>query len=152
MTKTSNPLRIVLEDVLSGSGFARKGDTWYRRTDEAVEVVNLQKSQYGQQYYLNYAIWLLPLGDATFPKEVNCHIRLRMDAIASSRERLARLLDLEADIPEVERKAALTAVLTDEFLPFAAGNRVIADVGARLKAGQLSKAMVTAAAKQLLTH
>lgn len=64
--KTKNPLRLALEDVLGPAGFTRKGDSWYRRSEEIVEVVNLQKSQWGAQFYLNYGIWLRALGEEPF--------------------------------------------------------------------------------------
>jgi hypothetical protein len=104
MTKTTNPLRLALEDALGPAGFQRKGDSWFRRTDEVVEIVNLQKSQYGPLYYLNYALWLRALGEEQFPREERCHVRMRADNIVSSEAQLARLLDLRSDLGESERR------------------------------------------------
>jgi hypothetical protein len=151
VSKTTNPLRLALNEALGVAGFSRKGDSWYRQNAEILEIVNLQKSQYGNQHYLNYALWLKALGEPAFPKEEKCHIRMRVDDLSSSREQLVRLLDLETDVPELERKAALIILLNSEFLIFAANCRSLADVRALYHAGKFNKAMVLAAAKRVLT-
>jgi Domain of unknown function (DUF4304) len=150
MTKTTNPLPLALEDVLSPAGFSRKGDSWFRSTDEVVEVVNLQKSQYGHQYYLNYALWLRALGEMRFPKEEKCHLRMRVGSIVSSEAQLARLLDFEADATDTERRTGFASLLTSEFLRFADNCRTLAGLRSLLDAGKLRKAMVHAASKRVL--
>ena len=150
MTKTSNPVRLALKDVLGYAGFSRRGDSWFRTTDEVVEVLNLQKSQWGNQYYLNYALWLLPLGETKFPKEERCHVRFRVDAIVSPGADLVRLLDLDADSSDAERRSKLVAVLTSELLPFAEACRTLSGLRSLYDAGKLSKAFVHIAAKRVL--
>ncbi len=150
MTKTTNPLKLAIADALGPAGFSRKGDSWYRKTDEVVEVVNLQKSQYGPQYYFNYALWLLPLGEAAFPKEEKCHIRMRADDIVSSETELERLLDLEAANSDAERMFKVAALLKLEFLPFADGCRTIRGLRLFLETGKFRKSMVHFSARQLL--
>ena len=152
MSKTTNPIRLALEAVLSGEGFFRKKDSWYRRSNEVVEVVNLQKSQYGAQHYLNYALWLTAFGDATSPKEDKCHIRMRVDIIMTDAENFARLLDLEADMPSDERRITIAAVLTSEFIPFADQCRSLTGLRALFADGRFRNAMVLAAAKRVLIN
>ncbi|MEW6747808.1 MAG: DUF4304 domain-containing protein [Planctomycetota bacterium] len=152
MTKTRNPLRLALEDVLGPAGFSRKGDSWLRRTDEVVEVVNLQKSQYGNQYYLNYGLWLCALGEDAFPKEEKCHIRMRAGAIVSSEAQLGRLADLESIVSDSERRAGFARLITDEFLPFADACRTVSGLRSFLEAGRLKKAMVHVRAKATLSR
>jgi Domain of unknown function (DUF4304) len=151
MTKRANPLQLALEDVLSPAGFSSKGDSWFRRMDETVEVVNLQKSQYGRQYYLNYGIWFRALGEESFPKEERCHIRLRAGAIVSSEAQLGRLLNLESGVADVERRSEFANLLTREFLPFADACRTVKGIRSHLEAGRLKKAMVHVRAKALLS-
>ena len=150
MSKTTNPLRLALEDVLGPAGFSRKGDSWFRRTDEVVEVVNLQKSQYGHQYYLNYALWLRALGEESFPKEEKCHIRMRAGSIVSSEEQLVRILDFDSDATDTDRRSEFAKLLAFEFLPFADNCRTLAGLRSLLMAGRLNKAMVHAASKRVL--
>jgi hypothetical protein len=150
MTKTANPLRLALEDALGPAGFSRRGDSWFRRTDETVEVVNLQKSQYGHQYYLNYAVWFRALGEEAFPKEERCHVRMRAGAIVSPEAQLGRLLDLESGVADVERRSELADLLAREFLPFADACRTVKGIRSHFEAGRLKKAMVHVRAKALL--
>ena len=151
MTKATNPLRVTLESVLGPVGFIRKGDFWFRSTDEVVEVSNLQKSQYGEQYYLNYALWLRPLGEESFPKEEKCHIRMRAGAIVSSSTELGTLLDLESNVAEVERRSRLADVLTRELLPFAASCRTIEGLRTVFAREGFKQAMVHARAEAILS-
>jgi hypothetical protein len=152
MSKTTNPIRLALEAVLSGEGFSRRGDSWYRRSDEVVEVVNLQKSQYGNQYYINYALWLTALGDATFPKEEKCHIRMRVDITMTDAEQFACLLDLETDMPADERRITIAALLTSKFKPFADRCRSLAGLRELFADGRFRNAMVLIAAKRALIN
>ena len=34
------------------AGFTKKSGSWYRRGEETIAVLNLQKSQYGPSYYV----------------------------------------------------------------------------------------------------
>jgi hypothetical protein len=153
MTQTTNPLHLGLDDVLGPAGFARKGDSWFRKTSDVVEVVNLQKSQYGRQYYLNYALWLRALGEESFPKEEKCHIRMRATAMVSSDSvaDLGRLLDLESSVADTERRSRFAILLTQELLPFADTCRTVHGLRSLLQAGRLKKAMVHVRAKALLS-
>jgi hypothetical protein len=150
MTKTVNPLRLALEDALRPAGFSRKGDSWFRRTNDVVEVVNLQRPQVGRQHHLNYALWLRSLGDEPFPKEEECHVRLRGSAIMSSSSELGALLDLETDIMGPKRAAALAALLRREFLPFADRCRTTSGLRSLVGAGRFKSATVDASARAML--
>lgn len=80
---------------LKEAGFVRKASTWYAHGPECIRVVNLQRSQWGPQYYINLAIWLNVLGENRWPKEYQCHVRTRADSIAPDPAVLKALLDLE---------------------------------------------------------
>lgn len=145
MAPTTNPLRLALADALGPAGFARKGNDWLRRSDDVIEVVNLQRSQWGNQYYLNYALWLRALGEVPVPKEHTCHVRWRAERVMARDAPLARLLDLESGADEPERLAALARLLTSQLLPFTDTCRTIRDLQALLAAGTLEGATTLAA-------
>jgi hypothetical protein len=63
------------------AGLEKKSGSWYGRSDEVISISNLQKSQYGPQYYFNQAFWLRQLGDERFPKENKSHIRARLGSL-----------------------------------------------------------------------
>jgi hypothetical protein len=44
----------IFDGILKSNGFKRKGNYWRLEADELIKIVNLQKSQWGNQYYINY--------------------------------------------------------------------------------------------------
>lgn len=74
----------ALSDELLPAGFRRKGSNWTKAGEDVVAVINLQKSNYDESYFLNLGFWLVELGENAEPKEEQCHVRTRADAVASS--------------------------------------------------------------------
>lgn len=66
---SSNVIQATFDGFMKGAGFSKRSGSWYRISDEVITVVELQKSQYGLQYYVNLALWLRPLGEVKTPKE-----------------------------------------------------------------------------------
>ena len=48
-----NVTQQALDAFGTGAEVLKKSSTWYRSTDEVIQAVNLQKSQYGPSYYVN---------------------------------------------------------------------------------------------------
>jgi len=72
-------LKSSLEKALRDAGFFRKAGSWYRSGADAIVVLNLQKSDFGDNYYLNIGINLKALSQESFPKVNICHIQMRAD-------------------------------------------------------------------------
>jgi hypothetical protein len=86
-----------------------------------VLVANLQKSRFGDQYYVNLAVWLKSFGEVRFPKEYLCHIRTRAtDLDADSREYWEReVFNLEhSALPDGSRVELIETFLETKALPF----------------------------------
>ncbi|TQJ33450.1 uncharacterized protein DUF4304 [Arthrobacter sp. SLBN-122] len=58
-----NVIQTTFDGLMESAGFSKTSGSWYRITDDVITVVELQKSQYGLQYYVNIALWLRPLGE-----------------------------------------------------------------------------------------
>lgn len=69
-------------------GFKRRGATWHRATDETIQVVNVQGSQWGPEYYLNIGTYLRALGAEATPPESRCHVRARIESPDQDVDRL----------------------------------------------------------------
>ena len=109
----------LIDNEMKRAGFKRKGKNWYLETDETVEVVNLQKSQWGNQYYVNLGILLKALDQSNTPKEYQCHIRARLNDVADEAIDWGKILDLEdASVVEEQRATATSNALRDNALPF----------------------------------
>jgi len=82
MSETQKVLEQAIARVLRPLGYTRRGSTWHRVRDEVVSVVNLQKSQWGEDWYLNLGVYLKSVGDEARPPEARCHIRCRAESLS----------------------------------------------------------------------
>ena len=81
---------------LEMAGFVKTGQSWYLDGKDAIVVVNLQKSDFDEQYFINMGIWLKALGENAFPQENLCHICLRAERLfPEQRELILRGCSLE---------------------------------------------------------
>ncbi len=141
----------AISAVVTPAGFARRRTSWYWQTDDVIQVVNLQKSRWGNQYYLNFGVWLLPLGKSKAPLESKCHIRWRIDELPRAR-RTAELLDLERPLPDAERSAKLRRIMQSVFLRFSQQCASCAGLKQLWKSGSLEDELVTWPAQRYLAR
>jgi hypothetical protein len=93
-----------LERLALQHGFNRKRPrNWVRRTADFVQLVNLQRSQWSDERYLNFAMWALALGEPPTFVEYKFHFRTRgehmapdLDGFFSVADRLRTLDDVRA--------------------------------------------------------
>lgn len=147
-----NLIQSMFDDFAKAAGAKKKSGSWYHRGDETVLVLNLQKSNYATRYYVNVALWLLPLGDADAPKENKCHVRTRLTRLVPEEfeGRVEALFDLDINIDETTRRKELSAVLREHLLPVV--EAVSSLDGLRSGAGQrlIQRSLVTGPAQRLL--
>ncbi|GAA1250405.1 hypothetical protein GCM10009633_23930 [Janibacter melonis] len=147
-----NIVQKSFNDFMKDLGFQKKAGSWYRSTAESIVVVELQKSQYGHQYYVNLAAWLLAIGDATFPKENACHIRLRLSMLLSSEEQdmLSDLLDLDVQMSEESRAEGLSRILELRLAPAVESLSTTSGLKSPSGAHLVSRALVDGDASEIL--
>ncbi|HLL05766.1 MAG TPA: DUF4304 domain-containing protein [Myxococcaceae bacterium] len=133
-------------------GFTGSANTWRKPLPDSLLVINLQKSQYGPQFYLNLGVWLKQLGDVNAPKEHQCHVRLRATALADDKGvRLGQALDLEnSTLSQEQRENFIAGFIQQEVLPFMETVGTVQGLGAAITCGKLDKAMVHKQVKDLL--
>jgi hypothetical protein len=143
-----NVLQTTFDERATGGGFMKRSGSWYRRQEDTIAVLQLQKSQYGDQYFVNVALWLLSLADAEHPKEQTCHLRSRLSRLLPDEEtKLSALLDLESSMPDDDRSAGLGEILVTRLLPLLdlcstmGGIRSLPGLGAFLITGQAQRAL-----------
>ena len=146
-----NVVQEALERFGRQTGMEKKSGVWYRRSDEVIAVSDLQKSQYGPQYYFNQGFWLRALGDELHPKGSRCHISLRLETLVpDDRHRPARLLDLEYEVADEQRIEELVALLNDRMLPVIERGSSLAGLRAMVDDGTLASAAIRGSAQQAL--
>lgn len=67
-----------LAPLLKTAGFKKKAGTWHRATSDGVHVVNIQGSQWGDDFYLNVGFYLSGLGQESTPPFYRCHVQSRL--------------------------------------------------------------------------
>jgi Domain of unknown function (DUF4304) len=152
MTSSSSPVRDAMLSVLREAGFRVQSNTWHKSCQDTLLVVNLQKSQWGPQYYINLAVWVRQLGEALKPKEYQCHIRERATSLPSEEaKRLERALDLadESLSPE-ERAACIAGFIKETALPFLDSLSTLEGIRSAFESQKLKGCFVHRQLKELL--
>lgn len=150
-----NVLQTTIDDFAQAAGFRKQSGTWCRRQQEAIVLIELQKSQYGAKYFVNVALWLLELGDVRrCPKEQQCHVRSRLTRVLPNhQERLSALLDLEdTSIEEDHRRVELLEILDKHLLPLLDSYSTLDQLRSLQARGLLSSALITGPAQQILSE
>lgn len=116
---TKKQLVTAINEVLKPAGFKRKGAVWRREINDIFQVVYLQRSYLGFEFFLEIGIFepAKKPGVST-PEITDCQYRKRVE----TRER-ENLLDFKNDdILASERIALIAERLTSEVLPFFEAN------------------------------
>lgn len=85
----------IVDEELRRLQFQRAKHGWYRHAPDVVHVVGLQKSQWGNSYYLNLGIWLQTVAATDAPKPSKCHLQCRIDVLAGTPAELSEALTEE---------------------------------------------------------
>ena len=113
-----NEVQQAFDAFGKSAGMLKHSGSWYRTNDEVTTVLNLQRSDYSRNYYINVAFWLKALGDERFPNPHVCHVGIRLDMLLPDQaEEIRALLDREREV-DGDRAARLHALLETRLLPF----------------------------------
>lgn len=102
----------LLDIIFIPLGFKRKGNNWVQNGSELSKIINLQKSNYSNAFYINYGyvIKCLELTSST-------HIENRLSSIDSEEQKkITDLLDLEKEMPNEQRLTELNKFITDKIV------------------------------------
>jgi len=122
----------VFYSTMKKSGFRKNNTTCYKESNDAILVANLQRSQFGNLYYVNLAVWIKALGETSWPKVYECHFSgMRASSLDSDREEFweKEAFDLEnQSIPEQERIEMIQSFLEKQVVPFLLGCSTVQDL------------------------
>ncbi len=105
-------LEKTITGVLTPLGFDRQRRRWHRIKGSFIELVDLQSSRWGPQFYLNAGISIRGISPLNKPRLDDCHIYARL-----GEEPLGRALDGEdTTLNDVMREAIIEEALKGEFL------------------------------------
>ncbi|WAC71441.1 DUF4304 domain-containing protein [Roseateles sp. SL47] len=136
--------------VLKSAGFASKSGSWYLSGRDSIVVLNLQKSDFDEKFYLNFGVWLKSLGAVEFPAENKCHIQARLTSLFPGH---AEAIDRACMAGgSKEDSATFAEFLESEFVPFCNDCLRIEGLRSKLEADVFKRALIMKTAKDALTQ
>ncbi|QEM69265.1 DUF4304 domain-containing protein [Geobacter sp. FeAm09] len=102
-----------LNEILTQYGFKKKGNKWFGESNDLLKVVDLQRSLYGNSYYLDYGFILkkIELGS------LRMHISYGFGSnVLEKNNRIKELLNFENNINDEQRKLELSNYIEDILL------------------------------------
>lgn len=154
--KTDNPIKLAVEAALKSAAFRRKSNTWYRELEETIITLNVQKSSFGEQYYVNLGVFVKGLAQVRSevpPGEHECHVRLRLESLTPDRERYVQqvVLNLEdGSIGAAERQQRIHRLIEEVALPFLLQCSTGAGIREAERQGRLHSALVHKGVRETL--
>jgi hypothetical protein len=139
----------LVGEVFSSSGFVKKGQSWFLRGTDATVLVNLQKSDFAEKYYVNIGIWLRALGECDFPKENQCQIQARLGSLFTDQ---VSLIDKACNLEfsEAADLDAFLALLRERLVPFCGAVLTLDGLRENAAAQRFAGALVFRQARELL--
>jgi hypothetical protein len=133
--------------VARAGGFKGGPRTWRKEVPLGLAVLNLQKSSWGPQYYINFGVYVRALGPLTEPRAEQCHYSARAESTFSASEewqpeRWEDLLNLECVESDEVRQREIEMFLSEDVLPFM--EQIGTDAGLRtaFAQGRLTQALM----------
>lgn len=114
----------------------------HRQSPDVIQVIDLQRSNYGRPYYVNLGIALKALGAKNVPREEQCHIRVRLDSVPDVAADVARFLDLDQPMDPDERINSLELAAGPPIRAFVDVTASIPGLRAVYRSGGLQRAFI----------
>ena len=112
----------ALNDVLKIEGYKKKNSSFYKHTSDLILIINLQKSIYGDEIFINITIWLKVLDDQEWPLYYKGHLRSRIGGLVTNPKMLADSLDYRNDNDDIQliknKMNYAVNVIRDEVVPY----------------------------------
>lgn len=103
----------LISDILLPLGFKKKGNYWVTDGSEISKMINLQKSQFSDSFYINYGYIL----NAILLDGMTMHVFNRLASTNSNvNNKIENLLNLENKISDVERTIQLKDILLKKLV------------------------------------
>jgi hypothetical protein len=139
---TEDPVKIWFRAVAAGLRFSARGSVAHRQSPDVIQVLDLQRSNYGRLYYINLGIALKSLGARNVPREEQCHIRVRLDSVPDVAADVVRFLDLDQPMDVDERIKSLELAAGGPIRDFVEETSSMSGLRARYRSGGLHRAFI----------
>lgn len=101
-----------LNQIFLSFGFKKKGNNWSQETEELIKGINLQKSNFGNFYYINYSWNIKSLKDQGID-----HVNRRFSSTDKiENARIDELLNLDEQMDANNRKIELYSLINAKVI------------------------------------
>lgn len=111
---TPQAIKKAFDTKVRAAGYEKRSGSWWLRGGTVLSVLQLQKSNYDNQFYINMAFHLLAIDPVEPAKEEHCHIRCRADRLLpASDPNVLEILDGASELPVEEQMRYLDRLFAD---------------------------------------
>lgn len=144
-----------MASILANGGWRSKSGVWYRDAPDLLAMLELQKSAYDSQHFLNLGFFFprLERNPTDSPSMRLAHIRCRADRVIEVGEiSMAEVLrENEQDQASSQWKSDLEALISEKVMPYFENRRTLVALSMDLGRGAFSGCFVRADAHELLS-
>ena len=108
-----NPIKLIIKDLMKSAGFRCKNNTWFRQRNDLIQALNIQKSAWGDQYYINLCFNYFD-GSFLYPSEYNFSntFDTRIRASTFFQDEDFRSMDFENDYEYENRATVIRGIIS----------------------------------------
>ncbi|MEE1943687.1 DUF4304 domain-containing protein [Pedobacter sp. KR3-3] len=131
----SKEFKNVFDEVAKSHGFSKAFGAWFKESPEAILVLELQKSKFGDYYELNIKIFVQGMFGNTHHINKNLAKKEMGDIFTRQPQEFSRILNFDEPITDEKRKEELERLFLDYVNSFTnkalfkAGIKELADHG-----------------------
>ena len=111
---TKEDLINLISNILIPVGFKRKGKNWVINHQELTKIVNLQQSNFGNSFYINFGFIIKKL---KLNEGIDVYHRLRQSKSSTSNS-VTDLLNLDFEISDAARSEELSILIDTQIVNF----------------------------------
>jgi len=137
----------LFSNIARASGFEEAFSGWFKESNECIVSLGLQKSNYGNYYYLNIKIYVNGVFDRNYMKSKELVNKEIGNIFRRQPKEYEIVLNLETQMEDDERKQRLESLFSKFLVPFT--NKALTRLGIKELAQNNEIALLPAVKKEL---
>lgn len=114
----SKEFKKIFDDIASKNGFEKAFGGWFRESDECINVLDLQKSNFGDYYELNIKIFVQSMFGNAYVKGKDLVKKHTGDVFTRQPDNYKDLFDFDKLMDDSKRKDRLEELFSEFIKPF----------------------------------
>jgi hypothetical protein len=108
----------IFGEIAKENGFERAHEGWFKESPEVILVLDLQKSNFGNNYYLNIKLFIQGTFGNTYSKSKKLVKTDGGNIFLRQPDNYSNLLNLDVSLEESDRKEGLRKMFSEFITPF----------------------------------